>query len=235
MLDRKRDGHTLAESGDRRDVAVVDPCPARRLGIAAALARADLPVEELESAEDLVGWLVARENRAAVLSIAQQESLETLRRTRAACCHHPLVALSPENGAEAVRAVLLAGATGAGWLGASVDELVAVVAAALRGKALLDASTAAALARGGPIEDPRRTVLTTDQRGWLRALARGATVAELADSAAFSERAMYRQLHELYERIGAQNRTQALLRAADLGLLDDDMPAAPTPSGRAGA
>ena len=51
------------------------------------------------------------------------------------------------------------------------------------------------------------------QAEWLRSLSQGMTVDELADRAGYSERAMYRQLRRLYERLGAANRTEALLQA----------------------
>jgi DNA-binding CsgD family transcriptional regulator len=45
-------------------------------------------------------------------------------------------------------------------------------------------------------------------------------VGELAESVGYSERAMYRQLRRLYERLGATNRTEALLQALRRGLID---------------
>jgi DNA-binding CsgD family transcriptional regulator len=54
---------------------------------------------------------------------------------------------------------------------------------------------------------------------WLRQLASGTTVAKLADGAGYSERAMFRLLRDLYQRMGAQNRTEALLKARQRGWL----------------
>jgi DNA-binding CsgD family transcriptional regulator len=78
---------------------------------------------------------------------------------------------------------------------------------------------AEALARGclGPVALDGS--ISDGDADWLRALARGDTVAELASAAAFSEREMYRQLGALYERLGAANRAQAIVRAAQLGLI----------------
>jgi DNA-binding CsgD family transcriptional regulator len=56
----------------------------------------------------------------------------------------------------------------------------------------------------------------------LRLLGQGGTVAALAQSAAYSEREIHRLLAGIYRRLGASNRTDALLRAERWGLLDDD-------------
>ncbi len=55
---------------------------------------------------------------------------------------------------------------------------------------------------------------------WISALADGQTVSRLAESAGYSERAMHRHLKEVYGRLGARNRTEALVRTAQAGLLD---------------
>lgn len=54
---------------------------------------------------------------------------------------------------------------------------------------------------------------------WLRALSRGVRVADLAVGSGYSERAMYRELRKLWDRLGVANRPQGLARAARLGLL----------------
>jgi DNA-binding NarL/FixJ family response regulator len=54
---------------------------------------------------------------------------------------------------------------------------------------------------------------------WLRALAGGQSVDELAWTSGYSSRTMYRRLSVVYRRLGARQRTAALLKAADMGLL----------------
>jgi DNA-binding CsgD family transcriptional regulator len=53
----------------------------------------------------------------------------------------------------------------------------------------------------------------------LRQLAAGATVAQLADRAGYSERAMFRLLHALYRQLGARSRIEAILHAQTSGWL----------------
>jgi DNA-binding NarL/FixJ family response regulator len=64
--------------------------------------------------------------------------------------------------------------------------------------------------------------VTGEDVDWLLALSRGQTVVELADDVGYSERSMFRKLHELYERLGVTNRSAALLEAQRLGLLETD-------------
>ena len=62
------------------------------------------------------------------------------------------------------------------------------------------------------------------ERRWLRSLAEGATVGEVAAAEGYSQRHMRRLLANLYRRLGATGRVPALVAAARLGFLDDDQP-----------
>lgn len=62
-------------------------------------------------------------------------------------------------------------------------------------------------------------VLGVHEEEWLVALADGRTVAALARSAGYSQREMYRLLSDVYGRLGATTRTEALLIADRRGLL----------------
>jgi DNA-binding NarL/FixJ family response regulator len=206
--------------GARAPIAIADVNPARRRGIAAALEEAGHAVQELDRPAAVIECLQRSAVRAAVLCTLEPAGLELLRRARAGCPDAVLVALVPGNDARTIRAALLAGATAAASVDAPLDELTQVVGVALAGKVVLDAPVAEALARGCPGSAPLDDSVSDAEADWLRGLARGDTVAELAEAAAFSEREMYRQLGALYERIGAANRTQAIVRAAQLGLID---------------
>jgi DNA-binding CsgD family transcriptional regulator len=56
----------------------------------------------------------------------------------------------------------------------------------------------------------------------LRHLADSGTVASLARTVGYSEREMYRLLGGVYARLGASNRTEALLLAERWGLLEGE-------------
>jgi DNA-binding NarL/FixJ family response regulator len=65
----------------------------------------------------------------------------------------------------------------------------------------------------------RQQSLAPHEIAWLRDLANGATVAQLAKQAGYSERAMFRLLRQVYARLQVRNRTQALLHARQQGWL----------------
>ena len=58
---------------------------------------------------------------------------------------------------------------------------------------------------------------------WLQMLANGATVADVARDASYSEREMFRLLNRLYRAMGARNRVEAIVMAARAGLLNSDV------------
>jgi DNA-binding NarL/FixJ family response regulator len=212
--------HHGYNDGTGAPIAIADVSPARRRGIAAALEEAGHEVHELEAPAALVEWLRRPGDRAAVLCALEPAGRELLRRAREADADAVLVALVEGGDARAIRTALMDGATAAASVDAPLDELTQVVGVALAGKVVLDAPVAEALARGCLGPELLDCAVSDPEVDWLRGLARGDTVAELAEAAAFSEREMYRQLGALYERLGAANRTQAIVRAAQLGLID---------------
>ena len=114
-------------------------------------------------------------------------------------------------------AALRAGARGVAHAGAPLADLIAVLSAAARGFTVLPAAVARALCL--PLVSTRAVEVPAEERGWLRQLARGVSVAELAVRSCYSEREMYRLLNRAYQRLGAANRTEALLLAQRAGLL----------------
>jgi DNA-binding NarL/FixJ family response regulator len=94
--------------------------------------------------------------------------------------------------------------------------VMAVVRAAAAGQTLLPRQVARGMSRSqtGPVPQ-----LQAHERGWLRHLAESGTMANLATASGYSEREMYRLLGSVYTRLGAANRTEALLLAERWGLL----------------
>jgi DNA-binding NarL/FixJ family response regulator len=119
---------------------------------------------------------------------------------------------------EVYTAALQVGATGVVAMDAEFDQVVAVVRAAASGLTLLPRRVAKALCRtqAGPVPQ-----LLPRERTWLRHLADSGTVGGLAGEFGYSEREMYRLLGALYSRLGASNRTEALLLAERSGLLQE--------------
>jgi DNA-binding NarL/FixJ family response regulator len=59
--------------------------------------------------------------------------------------------------------------------------------------------------------------LTERELAWLRDLAQGLTVAQVAARSGYSERMVFRFFRDLYEGLGVANRTEALLLARERG------------------
>lgn len=193
-------------------IAVVDPLPMFRDGATAALTETGYLVE---APADVLGWVQRRTTNVVLLTMVSERDWELLDRLCDPTVPSLVIALLDGDAmALGVRAVR-AGARSVLARDASAVALRRTVEATVNGQTVLPAALAAELvsdsqARRGP---------TADQLSWLRQLAAGVTVAQLADSAGYSERAMYRLLRALYRQLGVQNRTQAIMHAQDAGWL----------------
>jgi DNA-binding NarL/FixJ family response regulator len=194
-------------------VAVVDPAPAYRRGLELELSEAGYRVEQPANMDR---WAREPGVRALVVACRSASEARRLALTRARGTDAVAVALLGEDSPVAYRAVLETGVEAAVPRDAPVDRIVEVVGAALDRRTVLPTEVARSLARGEQEEEG----IDEEHADWLRALARGATVEELAESLGYSERAMYRQLRHLYEQLGAGNRTEALLEALRRGFID---------------
>lgn len=101
------------------------------------------------------------------------------------------------------------------------EELVAVVEAALSERSAIPRPILKAMAQTAPDDQDLSAWISHEDTSWLREMASGLTVIELADDCGYSERAMFRMLRDLNNRIGVRDRTGALLRAGRHGLLVD--------------
>jgi DNA-binding NarL/FixJ family response regulator len=93
------------------------------------------------------------------------------------------------------------------------------VGAAVRRRTLLPRRIAFEVANANGAKSPA-VKLSAQETQWIRGLASGVTVAELADRVGYSERELYRLLKRLYTRLGVERRSEALVRAGTLGLVD---------------
>jgi DNA-binding NarL/FixJ family response regulator len=191
-------------------IAVVDPLPVFRHGVVAVLAASGHTVE---TPADVMAWVRRRNGTLVLLTVVSERDWELLGWL---CAGSQLVIALLDNdsavvGARAVRVGARA------VLPRDVTEAMLrwTVEAAIGGQAVMPADVAAALAAdAGAAHTP-----STDQLSWLRQLAAGSTVAQLADRAGYSERAMFRLLRALYRQMGVETRLQAVMRANEAGWL----------------
>ena len=198
-------------------VAVSDPASAYRRGLASAFVAAGYLVRDVE---EVRVQAVLDDVDAILLTVRSATDWQLLRDIGTVNPGVKLVALlvdaTPDRHAEALRN----GAHGAAAWEATPETILAVLAAALEDRTLLSTSVARAISASGPaLYDPEW--ITEDEIGWLKLLASGVTVQQLAEKVGYSERALYRMLHGLYGRMRVSNRTEAILQASRWGLLED--------------
>jgi DNA-binding NarL/FixJ family response regulator len=211
-------------------LAVIDPLPVYRRGIAAILADHGL---EVHTPADVVAW--AREYRRSlvllsVLSADDWGVLGALCRSRP----QPLViaVTADDSGESGARAVRL-GARSVLPRQATVRAVERAVVVTMEGEAIMPAAVASALAAARQLVPASHVALPAEQIAWLRNLSAGRTVAALAKEAGYSERAMYRLLRAVYEQLGVRTRVEAIVQVQAAGWLASDVSAADPPD-RAG-
>jgi DNA-binding NarL/FixJ family response regulator len=190
-------------------VAVMTPFPVLQYGLASMLADTGFTLEE---PDDPHSWVAQPGHRALLVAVGKARDVGVLIDLRQAGKNLFVIALLPEVSYAAVRDAVKAGAsTVAGW-DTSSENLVALLVAGLNSRSIIPTQLLQELT--AYIGDGSRDVeLDQEQVGWLRALAKGMTVTELAESISYSEREVYRLLRALYDRLGVCNRTEALIWA----------------------
>ena len=205
-------------------VSVQDPLPAYRRGIVTILERAGLAVEELEGPEGsglTVIWTSEIESYVCLVTVDSPEPGDGWDIITELNKHEPkpvLIAVLTDASVEAYMRALEVGATSAFSRDARPEIIHHVFVEAVQQRSLLPIGVISALLqRARPIA--RESQPSDEHLEWLRALARGVPIAELADAAGYSERAMYRFLGKLYKTIGVKNRSEAIIKASQSGWL----------------
>jgi DNA-binding NarL/FixJ family response regulator len=172
-----------------------------------------------EQPDDPRSWAAGRGPRAVLLAVETAGDLGLVVDLHAEREDLVVVALVREPSPDAVCQALLAGACSAAGWDATGEELVALLDAGLQERSIIPTPVARQLVRGRPGNGMLPAPLNETQVEWLRQLASGMTVAVLAERVGYSERETYRLLGAIYRTLGARNRSQALVKAAQLGLL----------------
>lgn len=201
-----RPGRSAEETrSDRLSVRVVEEAASYRRGLEEAFAG--------------VGHRVAGEDELPDLALVALRVAADCARLEGWSAKARVVALVEPGDAETVAHALHHGAVAAVEWHAETGRIVQVAEAAARGDALLPSSIARGLPGHGVDPHAERPHVEEEETEWLEELAQGATVVDLADNYGYSERVMFRRLHDLYGRLGASNRSEALINAVRFGLL----------------
>lgn len=197
-------------------IAVSDPLPMFRRGMIATLGDAGF---QPETPEDLLAWARQRQRGVVLLTLHLPEDWRLLADLRDAS--EDLVVIAVLNDVRTglyVRAIV-AGAIAVVSRDAEPERVKRVFDAAVEGNSLLPAEVVRALASPRADFDEETGTPSARELEWLKGLAGGLTVAQLADRFGYSERAMFRLLRDLYARMRVQNRTEALMHAQKQGWL----------------
>lgn len=174
---------------------------------------------EIEVVSDPRTWAEAHPRDSMLIGVRGRRDVELLGQLASFIPSICLVALLDKLTPEWVSLCLGSGARGCASMEWSSDRIVMALNAGLDGLALLPPSVARVVtARETKRAIPRN--LDTTQQSWLKKLASGMTIHELAGQVGFSERETYRRLRHLYAAMGVRGRTEALMLASASGLLD---------------
>jgi DNA-binding NarL/FixJ family response regulator len=123
---------------------------------------------------------------------------------------------------ERIIAAVEAGAAGYLLKGAPREDVFAAVRAVASGRSLLAPVAASAVlrrVRGEAAGTPGAPTLTPRERGVLQQMARGLGNKQIAAALGISERTVKFHVSSLFTKLGAANRTDAVRRAAQRGLI----------------
>lgn len=194
---------------------VIDSNAVFARGVASVLADAGI---ETDVTGDVPDWIQGPGARVAVVGFSGAFGADVIRELRHARPDCAIVALIDEETPETYAAALRAGASSAVWRKAPAAAIPSVVDAALQGFSLLPVGVAHRLGCAADLSS--LPGLSTSDAEMLRALARGESVTALSKERGYSEREMHRRLRKLYDRMGAANRAEAIVLAAQWHLLD---------------
>ncbi|MFI1989099.1 DNA-binding response regulator [Actinoplanes sp. NPDC020271] len=200
-------------------VTVIDPLPMYRQGMVAVLSAAGHKVRVID---DPVKWQDRELAGLVLLTLQSDPDWDLLGQLREGLVIAVVAPEAARLGAQAVRA----GARSVLERDVSATVLLSTVAATLAGQAVMPAAVATALAAGARGDAAPPAQLSAHQLTWLKHLATGMTVAQLARQAGYSERAMFRLLHGLYRQLGVRTRIEAVVRAQQEGWWDTNQPSA---------
>ncbi len=197
-------------------IAVSDPLPLFRSGIVATLGDVGF---EPDAPRDLLAWIRQDQRRVVFLTLQTAEDWSLLGELREARADILIVAVLVDASTAAYVRAIHAGASAVMPRAATPETIRRVFRAAVAGESILPLEVVRALAGGEALPNAEPGSPSAREIDWLRQLGGGTTIAQLAQRAGYSERAMFRLLRGLYRRMGVSNRVEALIDAHERGWL----------------
>jgi DNA-binding NarL/FixJ family response regulator len=209
-------------------IAIADDHPVVREGLAAMLeTQPDLDVVgQAETGPEAVALVASREPDVLLLDLEMPglDGVGVLRRLRETGSRTRAIIFTVFDTDERIIAAVEAGAAGYLLKGAPRAEVFAAVRTVATGGSLLAPVAASAVLRRVRGEDVLRAasttpVLTSREQSVLEHLARGLANKQIAAALGISERTVKFHVSSLFAKLGAANRTDAVARAAQAGLI----------------
>jgi DNA-binding NarL/FixJ family response regulator len=211
-------------------VAVVDDQTLVRQGIHSLLALSDEidVVAEASDGDEALAVLEAHDVDVLLLDLRmpRRDGIATLEALRARGNHVPVIVLTTFDDDQLAFDALRAGAQGYLLKDVTLDQLVGAIRTVAAGgthlqPALTDRLLRAASERGTDVTGiPRPDPLTDRELDTLRLVAAGYSNREIASALHLAPGTVKNHVSNVLLKLGVRDRTRAVLRALDLGLLD---------------
>ena len=152
------------------------------------------------------------------VSMPVLDGVEAARRVKAQSPATNIVMLTMHADADVVRRALAAGAVGYLTKDCSIDEVAEAVRMAADGEGAISPSLAAAMLRESsrPAEEP---ILSAREAEVLQLVAEGKSPPEVAAELFISAKTVKNHLSNIYEKLDARDRTQAVLKGLRMGVI----------------
>ncbi|MDH3193119.1 MAG: hypothetical protein OEY55_13435 [Acidimicrobiia bacterium] len=194
-------------------VAIVRAMPVVRQGIEATFVGTEfIPADVSES--DLPAW--GHDGGQILVEVHGEPDVQLVADLRSGSPDVVVVTLVAKGSDRLVEASLGAGANSAVHLEADTSGILLALRASAANLTVLPHAICRSIANGRPGRPP---ALSDAEAEWLKALAAGRTVRQIADDSGYSAREMFRLLNRCYLKLGEPTRLGALLKAARLGLV----------------
>jgi two-component system nitrate/nitrite response regulator NarL len=203
--------------GAHQPVAVVGRLPALRRGFASLLADTEFAPEE---PGDLIAWAGEPDHKVLLMVVSELEDMRLVVDLTSIRDDVAVVALVPEVTPQIVREAVIAGVTSVSTWDASPEEVDSLLHAALESRSMVPTSVLEKLVKSSRVST-EPVDISSEETEWLQALANGETVSQLAERIAYSEREVYRLLRARDETLGVRSRVEALVWAAQHGVVHE--------------
>jgi DNA-binding NarL/FixJ family response regulator len=203
-------------------VLIVDDHPVVREGLVAVLedTKEVRVVGAVGSAEEALASMGTASPDVVLLDLELpgMSGVDAIPRLAASPSHPRVMVLTAYDTEERVLGALKAGAGGYVLKGATASEIVQAIRAVAGGGSYLTPRVAARVV--AQVNAPRRSgTLSERERQVLRLVARGRSNKQIARDLAITERTVKFHMTSIFNKLGADNRAQAIAVAADRGLL----------------